>query len=438
MFAFSIFLAINFVLFLRPAEIFQDLAGWPIYESLMIAGMVLTVPDMLRQLTFRSIRDNPITACVLTVFGSILVATTLKVSSANGYDAAIEFSRNVIFYLMLTSVISTSDRLRTYLIFLAFCFLILALLPLGQEYGIINIASMHSLEQRERNADGTLAYTVQRLQGIGIFNDPNDLAVILVAGLAFAEAFRRFYSYSVLRVLWIPMCIPMAAALVLTHSRGGMAAFLAALTSWIGLHYGWWRAIYLSAIAAPSIVFVVGGRVSQIDGAMSHGTGQSRLQIWSNGIGLIRANFPGGIGYQQTTDLNDGLVLHNTFLECFLELGFVGGAAFLGAVTLAVVSLARSPIYATPEDYGRLASARAALFSSIVGTTVGLLFVSRQYTVTPYLFLGLSAVWCRQAGTSIVWPEFQTNWLMCRRLAGTAICMLGVVYFVINTFARFS
>src|SRR2546430_2022913 len=46
--SFALFVCVNAILFLRPAEIIPGLSNWPIYEAFMVAAMVTAWPRLVR------------------------------------------------------------------------------------------------------------------------------------------------------------------------------------------------------------------------------------------------------------------------------------------------------------------------------------------------------------------------------------------------------
>ena len=62
------------------------------------------------------------------------------------------------------------------------------------------------------------------------------------------------------------------------------------------------------------------------------GTGQARIQLWSDGLMFFQQSPLFGIGMENYRQFSRH-VAHNSFIHCFAELGLLGGTLFLGAST---------------------------------------------------------------------------------------------------------
>ncbi len=167
-----------------------------------------------------------------------------------------------------------------------------------------------------------------RIRGLGVINDPNDLAQVLVTviPLLFLRWKKGGFAGNLLFTL-----LPAALLLIgvfYTHSRGGAVALLAvlffALKEKLGVITG-------SIFAALSAVGLVAGGISGGRGMNEDDGG--RVALWQKGIEIIRAHPLVGVGmgnYGQFTD--SGLTAHNSYVLCAAELGFFGYFFWLGMI----------------------------------------------------------------------------------------------------------
>ncbi len=102
--------------------------------------------------------------------------------------------------------------------------------------------------------------------------------------------------------------------------------------------FGWRMAVLIGAALLPVLFVFFAGR--QTDLSTSGGTGQERIQLWSEGLVQFRQSPLFGIG-RDRFDQEVGLVAHNSYVHAFAELGFLGGMFFVGAFVLALGSLYR-------------------------------------------------------------------------------------------------
>jgi putative inorganic carbon (HCO3(-)) transporter len=137
-------------------------------------------------------------------------------------------------------------------------------------------------------------------------------------------------------------------------------------------------------------------RMSDIS-AINKGTGQERIQIWSESLGIWRQYPVFGLGEGLIVD-EIGVVSHNSFLQCFAELGFFGGTAFVSCFLVAGLVLwsqRRMRLYhvANENSIARAWSEHRRLcgflFAALMACIAAMLTISRQFVAPTYLILGL-------------------------------------------------
>src|SRR5262245_14368258 len=81
---YFLFLVLNFVLFVRPTEIFPPLVGLEVYLVVILLCLVASFPAVLEQLQPRELERNPLTVCVL----GVTLAVILSLVAASKLDLA--------------------------------------------------------------------------------------------------------------------------------------------------------------------------------------------------------------------------------------------------------------------------------------------------------------------------------------------------------------
>jgi hypothetical protein len=71
---FGLFVLLNAVLFIRPAELVPDLMDLPIYEVLILLCLLLAVPLVARRVSADSLVRMPLTLGVVLVWVSIILS----------------------------------------------------------------------------------------------------------------------------------------------------------------------------------------------------------------------------------------------------------------------------------------------------------------------------------------------------------------------------
>src|SRR5271157_1463867 len=94
-----------------------------------------------------------------------------------------------------------------------------------------------------------------------------------------------------------------------------------------------------------------------------------------------------GIGLNQYAQ-EVGLTAHNSFVLCYVELGFIGGTFFFGMIYLSIEGLrlhAQNQLEGLDPELARL---RPFIFAILLGTVMGMLSSSRSTQVTTYVIIG--------------------------------------------------
>ncbi|HMP18534.1 MAG TPA: O-antigen ligase family protein, partial [Gemmatales bacterium] len=234
----------------------------------------------------------------------------------------IEFFKQFLYYLLLISVIDSTDRLRIFFKSLVIFILLVTALVLMDHHEILHFEAIEPIIQNEYDVDGAILDSYPRLRYLGFFEDPNDLSMILGVSM-----FLAFYLYrsgqNLFRYAWLMPLGFFAYLMALTQSRGGMLGLLAAIVAYYASRLGWKKALPMALAAVAGLLMVVGGR--QANFSLSSGTGQARLQHWSDGLILMSTprSVLFGIGYGMYED-QVGHVAHNSYIHAFVETGMLG------------------------------------------------------------------------------------------------------------------
>src|SRR6185312_4884877 len=71
---FVLFVLLNAMLFVRPAEIVPALLGWEIYQVCILACLLTSFPVLLEQLQPRALEARPLTVCVLGLLLAVVLS----------------------------------------------------------------------------------------------------------------------------------------------------------------------------------------------------------------------------------------------------------------------------------------------------------------------------------------------------------------------------
>jgi O-antigen ligase len=426
---FALFLVLNATLFVRPGEIVPALIGWEIYQALILLCLLAAFPAILEQLQARSLESRPITVCVL----ALLLAVVLShLSHARLEEAALfgwDFFKLVLYFLLFVGLVTTPDRLRTLLrcliVFAAFT----TTLAILQYHGYITLPNLDPIKEGYLDRTAGRDSTVVRLVGSGLFHDPNDLCSLLVVSILLALWALTDPNSGASRLLWLVALGLFLYGLKLTQSRGGLLALLAGLGMFFQARFGISKAIALGALLLP-VLLLGGGR--QTDLNTTSGTGQDRIQLWSDGLTMFRDSPLFGVGRDEFAK-SAGLVAHNSFLHAFAELGFFGGIFFVGAFAYSIESLhrrGRRRVILDPE----LRRLQPYLLGLLSGYSVGMMSLTLCYIIPTYTLLGAANVFLRLAETSPPLPPARFDARLLVRLAGIGVGVMIVLYVFVRFF----
>jgi putative inorganic carbon (hco3(-)) transporter len=427
---FLLFILVNAVLFIRPAEIIPELKDWPIYEVLIVACLMVSLPAILRRLQPRALAAQPITICVLGMLVAVVLSQVSHFQFGVAYDVGYEFAKIIVYYLLLVSLLTTFARLRTFLFWLVVFIVVLAALALLQYHGKINIPSLAALEEGAVNEETGEGEIFLRLRSTGIYHDPNDLCLILLVGMAASLYWLWDRKLGPVRLAWLAPLGVFGYALALTQSRGGFLALLGGLLVLFTARFGWRKSIPLAAVALPLMVILFGGRQTSINLSDTDDTGQGRIQLWKEGLELFKQAPVFGIGKGEYAE-QVGHVGHNSFIHCYTELGVFGGTLFAGIFLLAGWCFHRvgsAPREVLDPEARRL---RPYLLAAVVAYILGMLSLSRAYIEPTYMIPGLASAYLSMPAVSehVPLPRFGTR-LVALIACGSALTLASLYLFV--------
>ncbi len=382
---FILVILLNMILFLRPSELITGLEGLPLYAFAILGCIGVSIKSILVQLRTDSLVTRPISYCVIGLLVAVILSHLSHAHIGLALDSVSSFGKVIIYYLLTVGVLDSLPKYRHFVTWILLLIVVIVGLSVLQYYGMINLPALESYREGQEDEEDEVSY-ITRLCGPGIFNDPNDLCLILCLGIFISLYLFGSTSTRVGRCFWLlPPCF-LIFALTLTQSRGGTMAFLAGILAYLGSRFGKRKAIALSVILLPIALVLFSGRQTNI--TLSGGTGQDRVQIWSEGMALFRQAPLFGLGMGEYAE-NLVYVAHNTFVHMYTELGFFGGTLFLSIFVCGyrdLLNAGRDPRLVADANMNGL---RCMLLGSLTTFLVGFWSLSRGYTIPTYLLFGL-------------------------------------------------
>jgi putative inorganic carbon (HCO3(-)) transporter len=351
------------LLYIRPEETFPVLQG----TRLTLAISVATAVGLALHLALNRepVVRSPISPMIIG-FGLALVASTATLG--NSSEAAMDAGRLVLLVLLVINSVRTPRKYQALISTVLAC------------TGYLAVYSLYLYFTGKALLHGDL----ERSQASGIFGDPNDLAATITAGLALCLP-RVISVRGGGRVLYGSLAVVCVWAILMTNSRGGMLALLAVVA---GFSITFVRNKPLAVMVAVVVggLFLVFGpsRMTHFDS--TEASANMRFWYWSTGIEVLTNNPLLGIGYNQFVEINRGMTAHNSYVQCFAELGLAGYFFWMGCLYFAFRRRPQAEGAAvTPEFQRDLLGARLAL----TGFLVAAFFITRTYVPVLYLLIAL-------------------------------------------------
>ena len=412
---FALFVLVNAMLYIRPAELHPALLGLPVYEVCILACLVASYPALLGVMSPKALADRPIVACAVGMLAAIVLSHLANVEPARALEQGVDFAKLLLYLYLLVAVVDSPRRLESLLGWLAAFALVITGLAVLHYHEIITVPALKFV-QTDGDGTGRAEAMIKRLGSTGLFQDPNDMCLMLVMAMMICL-------YQIIerrRVYWFAALALFGHALTLTHSRGGFLAMLMALVVLMAARFGK-RAAPLGALVLPVVFILFAGRQTNLgDSFGGQGTGSTRVQLWADGMQQFVRHPVFGIGANRFDEYMDH-VAHNSFIHCYTELGMFGGTLFLGAFYLAFWTLLRLGGKNVPPLAPELERLRPYLMAIVAGYAAGLMSLSCPYTIPTYTVLGLSAVFIGLAEVDLGVPVTRWNGPLVRRLLALSV-----------------
>lgn len=427
---FFFLLLLNAVLYIRPGEWILPLQPLHPYEIVIATCLILGFPKVIEQFSGRSLSGNPITVCVIGLFAVTVLADLLRARLETAWEATDELSKVLIYYLLLVGLTDSPRKVRWVLMTLMGCGVVILAVAMLHYYGVVEIPNMN-VTVEVNYVDGQ-DMGVRRLGTTSVLGDPNDCALFIDHCILICVYLVLDGGGPVaLRLLWL---LPMAFcgfALTLTHSRGGLASLMAGLGAYLVGRYGR-KAVLIAAPLVPVLLVLFGGRQSELD--LGEGTGQTRVQLWAEYMGFLRGNPLVGVGWKTGPQLVE-MMAHNSYLQAFGEQGFLAGTLFVGAYYLAFRSFGRLVSRGgRPVADPQLRGLRPCLLAVVVSQIVGMMALSRNFSLPTYTVLGLTAVYARLAGVD---PPLPSGGRLARHVLTAGVAFVIYMAILIRVTVKF-
>src|SRR3954451_5296408 len=405
--AFTGLLAFTAILFFRPQEQFPPLNPLHLAEvSALLALAAMVTGRMQRGLSVT--RYTPEVGGVVALGFTILATAPFSIWMGGSIATFTEiYSKIILIFILMINTLTNPKRIDRFL-------------------WLIVVASGYiALRAVADYARGVNMVENGRVQGAvgGMFKNPNDLALNMVAVMPLAAALAMRSQKTSRRVLAIGCALLMMGAVVSSQSRSGTIG-LAVMTSILGVNIARRRpAIVMAGVLAlmfaiPLMPSSYWHRLSSItdQSADETGSGEARRILLRESLQAFLEHPITGVGAGQFKNYNpEGREeawreSHNVVLQVAAELGMIGLGIFTFLVVRAATSGGRTrrllrraalgragrrssaptDAVVTPEEAEWLRSHTSAMTAALGGWFFCALFASVAYNWTFYYLLALA------------------------------------------------
>jgi putative inorganic carbon (HCO3(-)) transporter len=394
--AFAWLLVFIALVYTNPSNLYPAIGDYGYAK--MAAGIALAgLASSWLLMDRRLVPGGAVGVCLTLFFAGVALSAIWSPAPSLTLRSFIEWVKYLAIFYLVTNVVDARRRVDVLAIALAWATVVPA------------IGTIHSWSRGEHLVEG------DRAAWIGTFNNPNELAYYLAIGGAFALGAQALTRRRWLRLAYFGALIAMAAALLLTQSRGGLMAAIAVLglTLLRGAHKRNQGAIVAVAVllllALQFTPQKVWQRASTTFSYQRDASAQGRIDAWRTGLRIVAAKPLTGIGAGAFLlawpefapgDAGEARTAHNTFVQVASETGLPGLGLFLGAVGTAFAGLQR--VARRRPDLERAArTTQIGLVSFLVSSATGGL----AYSWPLYLLLGLAAGMMRMEREALDLPK---------------------------------
>ncbi|MDH4037348.1 MAG: O-antigen ligase family protein [Candidatus Krumholzibacteria bacterium] len=365
---------VNYLLFiyLRPQDYVRALMGMPLMLMIGAATCFMVVLHMAVLQRTITLARSPNNLLVLWFGAAIVVSQLATLVPVGVMSAVTDFVPTLILYLLVANLVTSERRLK---------FVISLLVVLTMTLAVQGVVQIHT----GQGLGGQDTYD-GRIRAIGIFSDPNDLALALVMVQPFLLLKLLEPAKPAEKLLAMIGMAVLTYGLFLTQSRGGLIAF--GLLMMIALSRRLGRAIGLSIGGFMMLIIVVlSPRMANI--SAEEGSTYGRIEAWTTGFDLFQQYPLFGVGFGNYTE-HHFRTAHNSLVLCAAELGVFGLLAWVMLIYMSIKNLGF--IARELKASGRRESAlyvesvRYGFFSFMVAAY----FLSRTYNELLFIFLGLT------------------------------------------------
>lgn len=323
------------MVFWRPQDwLVPQLFGWPMLDVIFYLALLAMLLEMeSKTIRFPRRLKQPSLLLGLWFF---CVFSHVPQGYFQGMLDSWEEPLKVCFYtVLLLCVMDSTARLRHVARLFVLMSIIMTVHALMQQklgYGFAGQPPMYVTK-----LDGSIQ---ARSWFFGIFEDPNEMAQMIVASMPFAFVlFRKanFWTW----VIGVGICIFLFQGFAAGHSRGAMIGFgaMIAMLVILRLPARWMPRMMPLGLIGALVACPFFTKALDM-------SARERIVFWGLGNRAFKSsimNMTTGLGYGMFwTVTQQGRAAHNAFVNCYVEIGYVGYCFWFGLIVLGILGAWRT------------------------------------------------------------------------------------------------
>jgi len=348
--------------------------AWPLVYITAMATLVCLVFERMGSKQ-RLLARVPQNGLMVGLFISILMSHVVHTYFAGVVNAFNVFLVNFILFFVILNVVNTEKKFKTTIWFIVFLIVLMAIQGIYQSsYGYGWAGQGLTKATIDNNP---------RINWVGIFSDPNDLALTFVIAVGILLPFALGKTKIITRIFSIFFLGLLSYGIFLTNSRGGFLALLATVFFYFVARtrkfmLGW----ILGALAVIAIFGFGPSRMALL--STTEESAYNRIDLWYGGLQMLKSNPLFGVGFAMFEE-ELPQTAHNSYVLAGAELGFIGLFFWIGLLYVAFKQFALVQKYETG-----LKKYALGLQSGLIGFCAAAFFLSRAYIILPFLFFALA------------------------------------------------
>ena len=300
--------------YLGPVTVFGPLAA--IHIQLILAALILIVslPKLSGSFIASTAQSWALVGLTLAVFLSVLFTGWY----GGSLQAFLNFIPNAFAYYLICLYCNSKKRLQI----VAFMLLFVCVFVIAHGYSDLN-QQLGSGSVDPETMDRPYLLAMQsdagewfyRIRGLDFISDPNDFAQLIVCVIPLMFLFwKPKKTLRNITFVMLPVCVLLYGAF-LTHSRGSVLAILAMTVVAGRRRIGTVPSLLLAVglFAGASALNFTGGRDISVE------SGSGRLDLWSDGMEVLKSHPLFGVGFGNLHDYTGGMTAHNSIVVCAAE-----------------------------------------------------------------------------------------------------------------------